>query len=206
MHWLPNPPDGTPVALGFDGSDVDDFSVVRAETMDGFQFTPRIRALDDRPSIWNPAEHDDHRIPRFEVHAALDELFDRFDVTRMYYDPPLWSTEGEGWSLKFGETRVLPWETYRGKQMHAALERFVTDLRTGALEHDGCPITELHIASAVRVRRRGMEVYGLDKASRVQKIDAAVTSAICHEAAADALAAGWKPRRASKPRRMIVVR
>lgn len=205
MIWLPNPPDGTPICLGFDGSDVNDFTVIRAETVDGFQFTPRING--EQPSIWNPAEHDDHRIPRHDVHSALDEIFDRFKVGRFYYDPPLWSSEGEEWQRKYGEERVLPWETYRTKAMHAALERFVTDLRTGSLKHDGCPITANHIASAVKTGRKGMEVYGLAKASRLQKIDAAVTSAITHEAAADAKTAGWgKPQRPAKPRQLIVIR
>lgn len=204
MLWQPNPPDGTPVALGFDGSDVNDFTVIRAETADSYQFTPRV--LGGRPSIWNPAEHDDHRIPRLQVHDAMDEIFDRFKVVRLYYDPPLWSTEGEQWQRKYGEERVLPWETYRTKPMHAALERFVTDLRTGALTHDGCPITAVHIASAVRTGRKGLEVYGLAKASRLQKIDAAVTSAITHEAAADAVAAGWGTKKPAKASKLIIIR
>jgi hypothetical protein len=49
------------ICLGMDGSDVDDWTAIRAETVDGFQFTPRV--LGGRPSIWNPAEHYDHRIP-----------------------------------------------------------------------------------------------------------------------------------------------
>lgn len=205
MLWLPNPPDGTEVCLAFDGSDVDDWTAIRAETRDGFQFTPRV--FGDRPSIWNPAEHADHRIPRLEVHAAVDELFTRFKVQRFYYDPPGWLSEGETWSLRYGDERVLPWETYRTKPMHAALERFVTDLVTGSLKHDGCPITERHIASAVKTSRQGREVYGLAKASRVQKIDAAVTSALVHQAASDAIATGWgKAQTPRKPRRMIVIR
>lgn len=191
--WLPNPPDGTQVCLGFDGSDVDDWTALRAETIEGYQFTPAV--FDGRPAIWDPAGFDEHRVPRFEVHAAVDELFERFEVERFYYDPPGWSTEGESWALKHGERRVLPWETYRTKQMHAALERFVVDLRTRAVTHDCCPITERHVASAVKVAR-GQDRYGLAKASRTQKIDAAVTSVLAHEAAADARTLGWGEKRA----------
>lgn len=204
MLWLPNPPDGTEICLAFDGSDVDDFTAIRAETQDGYQFTPRV--FDDEPAIWNPAEFEDHRIPRMEVHAAVEEIFDRFRVKRFYYDPPGWATEGEMWSLKHGKRVVLPWETYRPKQMHEALERFVIDLKTGALKHDGCPITARHIASAVKTGRRGREIYGLAKASRVQKIDAAVTSALAHEAASDARADGWGRKASAKPRQMIVIK
>lgn len=203
MNWLPNPPDGTRICVGFDGSDVDDWTAIRAETVDGFQFTPRV--LGGRPSIWNPAEHFDHRIPRSDVSAAVDEVFERFEVERFYYDPPYWTTEGELWALKHGERRVLPWETRLTTQMHRALERFVTDLGTRAITHDGCPDTERHIASAVK-KFRGRDQYGLAKASRLQKIDAAVTSVLAHEAASDARATGWGVDAPRRNARMIVIR
>ena len=203
MRWLPNPPDGTEICLGFDGSDVDDHTAIRAETLDGFQFTPRV--LDDRPAIWNPAQHDDHRIPRDQVNAAVEEIFERFKVVRFYYDPPYWTTEGELWAGRFGEERVIPWETYRPTPMHKALERFVIDLGTRAITHDGCPDTANHIASAVK-KFRGRDQYGLAKASRLQKIDAAVTSVLAHEAACDARAAGWGKSKPRKNARMIVIR
>ena len=188
MRWLPNPPDGTEVCLGFDGSDTDDWTAIRAETFEGFQFTPRVFA-GSKPTIWNPAEHHDHRIPRHEVAGALDEIYERFRVIRFYYDPPQWTTEGEAWQLKYGDS-VFPWETYRTTAMHKALERFVIDLKTGLMTHDGCPDTARHIASAVKTGR-GRDQYGIAKASRLQKIDAAVTSVIAHEAACDARVAGW---------------
>jgi hypothetical protein len=203
MRWLPNPPDGTSICLGFDGSDVDDHTAIRAETLEGFQFTPRV--LGGRPSIWNPAQHEDHRIPRDQVNAAVDEVFARFKVVRFYYDPPYWTTEGEAWARKHGEEHVLPWETYRTTAMHKALERFVIDLGTRALTHDGCPDTTNHMASAVK-KFRGRDQYGLAKASRLQKIDAAVTSVLAHEAACDARAAGWGKSKPRKNARMIVIR
>lgn len=203
MDWLPNPPDGTAICLGMDGSDVDDWTAIRAETMDGFQFTPRV--LDGRPSIWNPAEHFDHRIPRDQVNAAMNEIFTRFAVARLYYDPPYWTTEGETWGLTHGEERVIAWETRRTTQMHHALERFVIDLSTRAITHDGCPDTTNHMASAVK-KFRGRDQYGLAKASRLQKIDAAVTSVLAHEAASDARAAGWATRKPRRNARIIVIR
>lgn len=198
MHWLPNPPDGTEVCVGFDGSDVDDWTALRAETFEGFQFTPSIQG--GKPSIWDPSQHYDHRIPRSEVHAAVDEIFSRFKVVRFYYDPPGWTTEGEAWALRYGEERVISWATYRVTPMHAALERFVIDLRTGFLTHDGCPDTARHVASAAKVGRGGRDQYGLAKASRLQKIDAAVTSVLAHEAACDARAAGWGMKRSNLTR------
>jgi len=203
MQWLPNPPDGTAICAGFDGSDVDDHTAIRAETLEGFQFT--LRVLDGRPSIWNPAQHEDHRIPRDQVSAAVDEMFARFKVMRFYCDPPYWPTEIETWALNHGDKRVMKWETRLTTPMHHALERFVTDLGTHAITHDGCPDTTSHMASAVK-KFRGRDQYGLAKASRLQKIDAAVTSVLAHEAACDAKAAGWGAPNRRKNARMIVIR
>ena len=78
----------------------------------------------------------------------------------------------------------------RGLHLHPALDRFTTDLATGLLNHDGCPITAQHVANARKAANKA-DRYILAKPSQHQKIDAAVTSVICHEAACDARAAGW---------------
>ena len=69
VQWLPAPPDGTQICLGFDGSENDDWTAIQAETIDGLTFTPRY-GPDKRPTIWNPAEWNE-QIPRGEVHAAV---------------------------------------------------------------------------------------------------------------------------------------
>ncbi|MCO1338078.1 terminase [Kocuria polaris] len=176
------------ICLGFDGSDKSDFTGIRAETVAGWQFTPTY-GPDKRPTVWDPAEYGG-KIPRGEVNAAVDELFTRHEVERMYCDPPLWTTEIENWALRYGEDRVIQWETYRLKPMHAALERFIVDLEQGALTHDACPVTALHIANARMFARTGQK-YIVLKPSQHQKIDLAVTSVITHEAACDARADGW---------------
>lgn len=188
MDWLPEPEPGTPICLGFDGSDVSDFSALRAETRDGFQFTPRY-GPNDAPTIWNPAEHGG-RVPRSEVSTAISAVFQRFKVARFYYDPPRWETDGENWAAEHGEDRVVQWETYRVKAMHEALERFVVDLTEGRMKHDGCPITAIHMGNARMIPKPGMR-YLLGKPSPSQKIDADMASVLAHEAAADARADGW---------------
>lgn len=176
------------VCLGFDGSDSHDWTVIRAETIDGYQFTPTF-GVDRLPTIWNPSDHQG-RIPRAEVHAAVDDLFATYRVEYMFCDPPYWDTEIEKWSLRYGEKRVFAWYTNRATQMHEACRRFVTDLSTGALTHDDCPFTAEHMANARKLPRPG-DRYVLGKPAQHQKIDAAVTSVLCHEAASDARAAGW---------------
>lgn len=186
------PPAGTQIVLGFDGSDVDDWTGIRAETRDGHQFTP---VTASGPTIWNPRQHGGH-VPRLEVDAAVTELFETFDVVRMYADPPFWSSEIDAWAERFGDRRVLRWETYRPRQMHAAAERLLTDItKSGSsFTHDTCVTTERHIANTRKVARPGGR-YALAKPDPARKIDLAVCSVLAHEAWGDVTAAkSWKRR------------
>ncbi|MFW3477205.1 hypothetical protein [Streptomyces microflavus] len=94
-------PDGTRIVIGFDGSDVDDWTGIRAETLDGYQFTP-VYGPDRLPTVWNPADWEG-QVPRLEVDTAFREMFARFDVVRAYCDPPYWTSEVAAWQAAFGE-------------------------------------------------------------------------------------------------------
>ena len=65
----------TEVVVGMDGSDVDDWTVIRCQTEDGFQFTPEFPG--GKKMIWNPADFPNGQVPRLEVDAAIDYLFQR---------------------------------------------------------------------------------------------------------------------------------
>jgi len=180
---------GTSIVLGFDGSDVDDWTGIRAETLDGFQFTPTYH--DGRETIWDP-RLTNNRVPRSEVMAAFHELFDRFDVVRAYCDPPYWQSEIDALEARYPK-RVFRWETYRPKQMHAALERMKTDvmLDESTFTHDGNALVSTHIRNAIEVPRTPYPAYLIFKASETQKIDLAMSSVLAHEAASDVIAAGY---------------
>jgi len=186
----------TRIVLGFDGSDSDDWTAIRAETMDGYQFTP-LYGPNDEPTIWNPADTGG-QVPRAEVRAAMDQVFRRYDVVRLYADPPYWDTEIDDWVDEFGEERVIRWHTRRIVQMHAACERLKTDVikRDGTFRHDGCPTTQDHIEHT-RAAARPMDRYVLRKASPTQKIDATIPSILAHEALGDVIAAGLAEREVS---------
>lgn len=196
-------PERPRIVLGFDGSDLDDWTGFRAETLDGYQFTPTY-GPDKRPTIWNPAEWEG-QVPRLEVQAALDDLMRDYDVVRLYADPPYWDTEVDIWADRYGEQRVVRWYTNRTTQMHAASERLVTDVmkQDTTFRHDGCPVAAAHVGNARKAARPGGK-YVLRKASVTQKIDLAVSSVLAHEAAGDALAAGQaRPKKKSK---MLIMR
>jgi hypothetical protein len=189
----------TRIVLGFDGSEVDDWTAIRAETMDGYQFTP-VYGPNDEPTIWNPADYGG-QVPAAEVHAAMSQLMARYDVVRLYADPPYWETEIDEWVDLYGEERVIRWYTRRIVQMHAACERLKTDVvratsGTVKFSHDDCPITADHIANT-RAAARPMDRYVLKKASPAQKIDATIPSILAHEALGDVIAAGLAERQQS---------
>ncbi|CAL9301194.1 hypothetical protein [Streptomyces sp. SudanB91_2054] len=186
----------TRIVLGFDGSDMDDWTAIRAETMDGYQFTP-VYGANDEPTIWNPADYGG-QVPRAEVRAAMDQLMNRYDVVRLYADPPYWDTEVDDWVDQYGEERVIRWYTRRMVQMHSAAERLKTDVvkrntadgqRASSFTHDGCELTQAHVENT-RQAERPSGLYVLRKASPAQKIDICVASVLAHEALGDVIAAG----------------
>jgi hypothetical protein len=182
------PPRGTQIALGFDGSRSGDWTALRAETREGYRFTPTY-GPDRRPAFWNPAEWEG-RIPRGEVHAAVVELFDRYKVARMYVDPRHWETQADEWATEFGEKTVVEWPTNKIGRMFPALTRFLEDSAEGATTHDGDPTARLHALAARKLAKPG-DQYLLGKPSENQKIDILMADVLAHEAAADARAAGW---------------
>lgn len=196
-------PDGAPVALGFDGSQYDDWTAIRGRWLgpDGlYGFTPHF--ADGKPTWWDPAVSGGE-VPRGEVQAAVKELFDRYDVVRMYCDPELWQSEIDEWAATYDHRkrpRVIQWPTNRTRQMAAVLERLKVDISTGGLTHDGDETMLGQLRNARRVRRPGGVVIG--KPTQHQKIDLVMADALAHEAACDARAAGLGVR---AKRKLIVI-
>jgi hypothetical protein len=178
----------TQIVLGFDGSDIDDWTGFRAETQDGYQFTPMTPA---GLAVWNPADFDG-QVPRLAVSEALDWICANYDVIRLYGDPPYWTSEMDAWEAKYGERKVIRWYTNRITQMHAAAERLVTDVAKvdSSFSHDGCALTAEHVKNARTKYRPNARQYTLTKPGEAsRKIDLAVCSILAHEAAGDVTAA-----------------
>ena len=196
QEWLPNPPDGTEVCGGMDGSENNDWTAIKLETHSGLIFTPRY-GPDRRPTIWNPAEWDG-KIPRDEVRNAWREITRRYKLIRAYCDPGFrdessWETEIDELDAELGPGIFIPWVmagSTRVTAVYAALRRFEADLKHRRITQDGCPITAQHVGNA-RKRARNGDTYILAKPSPAQKIDAGVTAVLAHEAAADARTSGW---------------
>jgi len=185
--------DGTPggdVALGFDGSLSGDWTAIRAEDSAGLRFTPTYTVGgEERPAFWDPAEWGG-RIPRGEVHVAVEQLMGRFRVRRMYCDPREWETEIDGWSLTYGEDRVIKWPTNQIGRVHPALVRFQVDMGERTTTHCPDATFKLHALAARKIAKPG-DKFILGKPSENQKIDLLMADVLAHEAACDARAEGW---------------
>lgn len=185
--------DGEPIAVGFDGSLSDDSTVlIGCRMSDGFLFPL---------GMWERADGPDGyawEVPRADVDAVVEEVFARYDVSRMYCDPHEWRTDIGRWAESHPD-RVLEWRTDRHVQMDAALDRLRTDLLAGSLHHCGDARMTAHLLNAVVARRGRLRL--VRKPSQSRKIDAVVGAALALEARADAMAAGWVPASQRRRRR-----
>ena len=198
----------TAVAMGMDLSNNNDWTGIRLETPDMYQFTPTYDVGGDpRLTIWNPANYGGF-IPRGEVRAAVDYLATQFTIVRAYIDPAgsargavdesvveddSWRTELAQWAEKYGPKVFIAWSCSRITPMHASLEQFRSAIRnpSSPFRHDGDVDTRNHVTNAVMIAKT-MQRYVLGKPHGAdhQKIDMAMSSDLAHEAAMDATAAG----------------
>jgi len=180
-------PAGTKIALGFDGSRYDDNTALVATAVEsGFQWPL---------GIWEPAGT--AGMPIDEVDGAVSDAFQRYEVMRMYCDPPKWESWIATWAGRYGEKRVVEWWTNRRKPMAYALRAFVTALAAGEITHGDHPLLARHIANARRLYtnltdEQGARLWILrkERPDSPNKIDAAMAAVLSWEARNDALATG----------------
>ena len=199
----------TAVALGMDLSNNNDWTGIRLETVDQYQFTPTYDVGGDkRLTVWDPANFGGF-IPRGEVRAAVDYLATEFRIVRAYIDPAgsamgavaddsladddSWRTELAEWAAKYGPKVFIPWSCSRITPMHASLEQFRSAIRNpdSTFTHDGDIVTRAHVTNAVMVAKTGNRyVIGKPHGADHQKIDQAMSSDLAHEATMDAIRDG----------------
>lgn len=174
--------DGTRIGLGFDGSISNDMTCLYGCTAEGHVF---------RVASWERPENapDGWRVPRGEVCEEVAKAFARWDVGRMFADPPKWTTEIELWADEFGEDRVLFFDTNQSSKMSLACDRFASSVRESSVSHDGGAELTAHLAACARKNVRvnvdeddGRTRFVIVKAD-VRKIDAAVAGVLALEAA-----------------------
>jgi len=191
------PADGAMITLGFDGARWHDATaLVGTEIATGFEMLL---------GLWEKPENiEEWEVPADVVNEVVAEVFERWDVWRMYCDPPYWESIVSEWAGKYGDKRVVEWWTNRPKQMAYAIKAFDTAITSGDLLHDGNPHLARHIGNAVRriLKLRdeeGKQLFTIykERSDSPHKIDAAMAAILSWEARGDALAAGVGVRRES---------
>ena len=191
-------PDGALIVLGFDGSRFNDHTgLVGVEVETGHMFSL---------GHWEP---DDEGIDEAEVDRAVAQAFDRFDVWRLYADPPRWEASLDRWEGEYGATKVIEWHTNRWRQMAAACRLFSKAIADGDLRHDGDSALAQHVSNAYRHNETALDEDGQplwtirkERRDSEKKIDLAVCAVIAWEARGDAIAAGATKKSTFVPRRV----
>ena len=188
-RWKRDP--GSQIALGFDGSLSGDWTVIRAEDRSGLRFTPTYEVGGEtRPCWWDPKLSPLGMIPRGEVNAAVEQIFERYQVVRMYCDPREWDTEIDNWTLAHGEDVVVKWYTTKIVRMHPALVRYRVDMLEKSTGHVPDELFEEQALNARMIAKPG-DKFILGKPSEHQHIDLCMADVLAHEAASDARADNW---------------
>lgn len=184
---------GSAISVGFDGAQFhDSTALVCTDIVTGYQWVERVweRPLTLRSDVvW--------QVPAIEVDATVRSLFERFNVVRMYADPPYWQSWIAKWIGEFGNERVTEWWTNRRKPMTAALEAFDTAIKEGTISHDGSKAYERHIGNSRRFNLPQLDEQGKpmwliqkERPDSPNKIDLAMAGVLSLEARNDAIAGG----------------
>jgi len=182
---------GDLITLGFDGAMFHDATgLVATHVSTGYQWVV---------GLWEcPPGREDWTVPAEEVDAVVRDMFQRYQVWRLYADPPYWQGWIAVWRGAFGEERVVDWWTNRRRQMAGALENFTTSIAEGRMTHSGDVRLHRHLANSRRDDLKGWRdeqgkalwLIRKDRPDSPQKIDAAMAAVLSWEARTDAVASG----------------
>lgn len=187
---------GAFVALGFDGA--------RKRDTTGLVITDIATGRQDVAGFWPRPFNapDDWEIDETLVDDAVEAAFDRYDVWRMYCDPPYWREAVIRWEGIYGDDRVVRFETSMRKKMAKSLAAYDDAIRSGAQSHGGHTEFGQHIANAMRdvLPYRGEEDEELwlarkEYAGSPNKIDLAICGCLSWEGRSAAIATGAKPNK-----------
>jgi len=187
------------VTVGFDGSLYNDATgLVVTELETGHQ---HVAGIWERPKNL-PPDDDSWIVPVNEVDETVEAIFDRWDVWRMYCDPPYWQDSIDRWAGKYGSDTVVYWWTNNRKKSAFILREYRNDMRSGVMSHDGSEDLIRHVGNSIRKPTNMRDDDGLflwligkDSAKSANKIDLAICAALSWRARGDAINAGAKAKK-----------
>lgn len=187
---------GRLVTLGFSGSRTQSATALVACDVE--------RGHLQQIGLWqSPGYDEDWEVPEDEVDDLMDYAFDRWNVWRLYGNPPRWESALDRWAGKFGTKKVVRWHTNRPKYMALSLLRFKTDMQAGAgtMSHDGDDAFRAQLLNATRRETKMVEdeepLWLISKPIQASNlnINGAVGAVLAWTARGDALKTGATNRR-----------
>lgn len=178
---------GSTIVLGFDGAISDDSTaLVATEIETGIQNLVGIWEKPEGATRW--------QVPVGEVNAVMEDMFEFYDVLKLYADPPYWQESISKWAGRW-EKRVVEWPTRNETHIYYALRAYSEAINMGEVGHDNNQALIDHIAASGknllnRYDDEGKQKYRLAKRQRDKKIDAAMAAVLSWQARLDALSEG----------------
>lgn len=172
------PPQGTKVWLGFDGSYSGDSTALMGCTNEGHLFVA---------GCWENPGKKGWRVPRDEVNDTVISAMDYWDVRELVCDPPYWEREIAEWSSRWPD-KVTEFPTYSRARMAPATTAFFAAVMDKRLTHNGDKRLARHVSNCVvKASPQGDVITKADKDSPA-KIDLAVAAVLAHSRASVSVA------------------
>ena len=190
------------VVLGFDGARRRDATALVATHVEsGYQWLV---------GLWERPDYDEEwEVPADEVDELVDQMFDSYDVWRLYGDPPYWDDRLDAWAGKHGDDHIIKWWTNRPKPMSYAVRNFNEAIDSGLVHHDGNPDLATQVSNAFRQELlirddedRPLWVIRKERRDSLNKIDAAMAAILSWEARGDCIVKGM-PRTRKRSKRLV---
>lgn len=168
-----------------------------------------------RQKLWGLWERplnagDDWEVPEDEVTASLADMMSRFDVWKIYADPPHWTETVGSWESKHPD-QVEEWWTNRPKAMALALRSYneaIASRSVSWVDDDLAEAFTRHIGNAGRRETNlwdedKIRLFLLAKIHQDRKFDAAMAGCLSWICRLDAIKSNAKPRpKRTAPRRI----
>lgn len=189
-------PDGAFVALGFDGARFRDATALTA-----VDITTGVAEL---LGLWErPVDAEEWEVPESEVTQLVADAMKRYDVWRLYADPPHWVETVAGWAQTWPK-RVVEWWTNRHRNMAFKTRDLLEAIDSGAITLGANAFRDdliRHMGNTgkheLKIRDdHGEPLWVPSKADgRLEdKIDASVSLILAWTAALDARRSGDQPK------------
>lgn len=200
---------GAFVTLGFDGARFKDSTALVA--------TDIATGLQELLGLWERPEYaEDWEVDEVEVTGAVADAFKRYDVWKLYGDPPHWTETMGSWSARWPD-QIEEWWTNNRKRAAYAARAYREAIASGSVTFGGqddegrsfAAFSDLmrHMQNAGTKDSRLLDDEGqplliLAKPDgRLEfKIDAAMAANLSWQACLDARKSGAKPKRKAKVR------